>query len=131
MNSINLIGNICNDLELKVTDSGKNVCSFNIAVKRPYAKDVTDFIRVVCWNKQAEIISQYCHKGNRIGLSGILTSRSYQDKEGNNRTVFEVVANEIEFLEKRVDGNSNDASDVSPTPSPDGFFTADDDSLPF
>ena len=130
MNSINLIGNICNDLELKVTDSGKNVCSFNIAVKRPYVKDVTDFIRVVCWNKQAEIISQYCHKGNRIGLSGILTSRSYQDKEGNNRTVFEVVANEIEFLEKRVDGNSNDAPSVT-APTNDFVPIPDESDLPF
>ena len=103
MNSICLIGNICNDLELKTTNGGKNVCSFNLAVKRPFAKDTTDFITIVCWNKQAENVCRYCGKGTKIGVSGMLTSRTYQDREGNNRTVYEVLASEIEFLAKKAE----------------------------
>ncbi len=134
MNSINLIGNICNDLELRTTESsGKSVCSFNLAVKRPFTKDVTDFLKVVCWNKQAENLCQYCHKGSRIAVSGMMTTRTYE-VDGNNRTAYEVVANEVIYLESKKDGQSNsktfDAA-ISPLPSPDGFFAADDDSLPF
>jgi single-strand DNA-binding protein len=130
MNSINLIGNICNDLELKQTNSGKSVCSFNLAVKRPLAKEVTDFLPIVVWNKQAENLCTYCGKGSRIAVSGIMTTRTYE-KDGNNRTAYEVMANEVIFLEKKADGQSNTV-DNSSLPSPDGFapMGADDD-LPF
>ena len=66
MNSICLVGNICNDLELKSTNSGKSVCSFNLAVRRPFAKDVTDFITIVVWNKQAENLVKFCGKGYSV-----------------------------------------------------------------
>lgn len=133
MNNINLTGNICNDLELKITNSGKNVCSFNIAVRRPFAKDVTDFFTVVCWNRQAENVCSYCGKGSRIGVSGMLTTRTYQNKEGNNRTAYEIVANEIEFLEKKAEGQSNSNTfDTAISPIPNGFNPIDtDDDLPF
>ena len=124
MNCINLIGNICNDLELKQTNSGKNVCSFNLAVKRPFAKDVTDFLPVVVWNKQAENLCTYCGKGNRIAVSGIMTTRQYE---------VEVMANEVMFLnDRKADAQSNgNVVDDSPLPSPDGFFMGADDDCPF
>lgn len=133
MNSIILTGNICKDLELKSTPNDKKVCSFNLAVKRPFTKDITDFFTIVCWNKQAENLCLYCGKGTKIGVSGTLTSRSYTDKDGKNRTVIEVLANEIEFLEKKADGQSNVAR---PTPVPDntfgdGFVAFNDDDCPF
>ena len=141
MNSIILTGNICNDLELKSTNSGKSVCTFNLAVKRPFAKDVTDFITVVCWNKQAENVCNYCHKGMRIGISGMMTTRKWQDNEGNNRTAYEVLANEVEFLEKKAEstfypqgsnGYSNGGnSTAKPTEDIDGFMPIEDDDLPF
>ncbi len=138
MNNLTVIGNICNDLELKSTNSGKNVCSFNIAVKRPFTKDVTDFITVVCWNKQAENVCKYCYKGTKIGISGMLTTRTYQDRDGNNRTVYEVLANEVEFLAKNTDGQSNSVSRPSAPVNTfeadaDGFVVADisEDDLPF
>ena len=135
MNCFNAIGNICNDLELKSTNSGKSVCSFNLAVKRPFTKDITDFFTIVCWNKQAENVSKYCHKGTKIGISGVLTTRSYQDRDGNNRTVYEVLANEVEFLEKKADGQSNAArpTPVNDNTFGDGFVMADisEDDLPF
>ena len=141
MNCFNAIGNICNDLELKSTNSGKSVCSFNLAVKRPFTKDITDFFTIVCWNKQAENVSKYCHKGTKIGISGVLTTRSYQDRDGNNRTVYEVLANEVEFLEKKADGHNpaaggrNVATDYTPDNTFDDGFVAmpdvSEDDLPF
>ena len=132
MNTIILTGNICNDLELKQTNSGKNVCSFNLAVKRPFTKDVTDFIAVVTWNKQAEVLTKYCGKGSRIGVVGNLTSRKYED-DGKNRTIFEVVANEIEFLERKTEGQSNATSTPVPeiTPTDDFVVLEPDSDLPF
>lgn len=102
MNSINLIGNISNDIELKKTPNGKSVCAFNVAVKRPFTSETTDFIPVVCWDKQAENVSKYAFKGARIGVTGVLTTRKYQDKNGNNRTVYEVKADNVQFLTPRV-----------------------------
>lgn len=133
MNSIILTGNICNDLELKSTNSGKSVCSFNLAVKRPFAKDVTDFITVVCWNKQAENVFKFCGKGSRIGLSGMMTTRKWQDNDGKNRIAYEVVANEVEFLEKKTDGQSNATTNYAPDmeANEDGFVMVNDDDLPF
>lgn len=127
MNKICLIGNICNDLELKKTQSGKSVCSFNLAVRRPFAKDITDFITVVVWNKPAELVVKFCGKGSKIGVMGALTSRKYQDKEGNDRTVFEVSSEEVEFLDAKTKQES--AKEVSV--DSETFVPVDSDELPF
>ena len=99
MNSINLTGNICNDLELKQTTTGKSVLNFYIAVKRPYSKDTTDFIPVVAYEQSAEYLSKYAHKGAKIALSGKLTTRKWEDKDGTKRTTYEVVADVVEICE--------------------------------
>ena len=106
MNSICLIGNICNDVELKTTNSGKSVCSFNLAVRRPFTKDTTDFFTIICWNKLAETVSMCCKKGTKAGVSGMLTSRKYQDKDNNNRIAIEVVADEVTFVDKKPEGQA-------------------------
>lgn len=121
MNQINIIGNICHNLELKTTPNGKYVCSFNIAVKRPFSKDITDFFTVVCWNKQAENVCKYCQKGFRIGISGILTARQWKDKDENTRTAYEILANEVDFLEKRLDASQSNAQTFDDSPASDGF----------
>ena len=113
MNSINLTGNICNDIELKKTNSGKSVVSFNLAVKRPYSKDTTDFIPCQVWNQSADYLSQYAHKGSKIAVSGKLTSRKYEDKDGNNRTAYEVVCDTVEIC----DAAKKDAEQSAPAPT--------------
>ena len=135
MNSICLVGNICNDLELKSTNSGKSVCSFNLAVRRPFAKDVTDFITIVVWNKQADNLVKFCGKGSKIGVTGVLTTRKYQDKDGNNRTAFEVVAETVEFLETKTatpnaEGSAKAHIEREPADD-DGFVPVNDPLLPF
>lgn len=107
MNSINLIGNICNDVEMKQTNNGKAVVQFNLAVKRPRTKDVTDFIPVVVWEQSAEFLSRYAHKGSKIAVSGKLTSRQYEDKNGNKRTAYEVVCDTVELCDGKSDTNTD------------------------
>ena len=126
MNTAILTGNIGTDVELKTTQSGKSVCSFNLAVKDSFNKDHTDWITIVCWNKTAELVAQYTKKGSKIGVDGRISTRSYEDKQGNKRTAFEVVANSVEFL----DSKKSDSD--TPTYSSVGQFNeVDGDDLPF
>jgi single-strand DNA-binding protein len=139
MNTINLIGNICQDIELKQTTTGKSVVTFNLAVKRPFTKDTTDFIPIVVWDKTAEFLNNYAGKGSKVAVSGKLTTRKYQDKSGSNRTVFEVVADSVEILDGRNDAQG--AYDPSVDQEPTSTYTkpvqpkfeelSTDDDLPF
>lgn len=108
MNKINLIGRTTNDIELKTTTSGKSVCNFDIAVKRPYAKDTTDFFTCVVWGNKAEIMSKYVKKGQLIGVSGYGYNRKWQDKNGNNRISFEINVEDFDFCENK--GQSNNTN---------------------
>lgn len=132
MNSINLTGNICNDLELKSTQSGKSVITVNLAVKRPFTKDTTDFIPLVVWEKNAEYLSRYGKKGSRVAVSGKLTTRKYQDKDGNNRTAFEVVCDNVELMDSKSDSaNTHDAPSFAKENVPQYEELKTDDDLPF
>ena len=134
MNSINLTGNICNDVELKKTTSGKSVVSFNLAVNRPFTKDTTDFIPIVVWNQPAEYLSRYAHKGTRIAVTGKLTTRSYEDKEGKKRTVYEVVADSAEICDSKSDGQAlvTPTEPAFQTPATPKFEEVEaDEDLPF
>lgn len=137
MNKVVLTGYISQDVELKTTTSGISVCTFNLAVKRPKTKeDVTDFITIVCWRGTAEFVSKYFRKGSGIEVSGILTVRKWQDKNGNNRYTTEVVAEEVDFGKKSSGNDSSGDSSASAayTQQPSGQDFAelpDDDDLPF
>ena len=111
MNVIALLGRTTADLELKTTSTGKSVCTFTLAVNRPFAKDVTDFIPCTVWNKTAEIMVNYIKKGQLIGIDGYLSTRKYQDKDGNNRTAYEVNVNNFHFAESKKLTNDRDPLD--------------------
>lgn len=101
MNKVFLIGNLTRDPELTETNSGISVCKFSIAVNRNYTQDgerLTDFFTIVTWRGQAENCAKYLTKGRKISVVGTLQNRSYEDRDGNKRTVTEVQAQEIEFL---------------------------------
>jgi len=101
MNTIQLTGRITNDLELKVSNSGKKYVNFTIAVSRGKNKDganVTDFIPCVSWNKTAETLTTYCKKGKLIGIVGRLNTRTYE-KNGERRYSYEILVNSVEILE--------------------------------
>jgi len=114
MNKIILIGRLTADPELRYTTNNNAVAQFTLAVDRPYVKDgqkETDFIRIITWRKQAENCSKYLSKGRLVAVDGRLQIRSYEDRDGNRRTIAEVVANEVKFLEsgsKRSEPSSDD-----------------------
>ena len=107
MNRINLIGRITKDIELKQTKNEINYTRFSIAVKRDLKDESgeygTDFFNVVAWRKTAEFISKYFKKGSRIAISGKLQQNIYTDKDGNERTSVEIVAEDIDFIDKKED----------------------------
>ena len=101
MNKVFLIGNLTRDPELSETNSGVAFCRFTIAVNRPYQEDgkrEADYFNIIAWRGQAESCSKYLAKGRKVSIVGTLQNRTYEDKDGNKRTVTEVVANEVEFL---------------------------------
>ena len=110
MNSIILIGRLTKDPDLRYTQAGKAVCSFTLAVDRPYSGDEkeTDFINIVVWNKVGENCAQYLSKGRKVAVQGRLQIRSYEVDKGQRRYVTEVVANSVEFLEFGDKKGSND-----------------------
>lgn len=123
MNSINLIGRWAADVELKYTTGGKAVATARLAVKDG---DTAHFFPVVIWEKQAESVANYAgSKGRQVGVNGKLTTRSYETKEGQKRTVIEVVANRVDFLGDAQQGGA------SPRPPGMGSELSFDDDVPF
>jgi single-strand DNA-binding protein len=97
VNSVNLIGNLCSDVEIKELADEKKVANFRVAVNRSGKEAGADFFRVTVWDRQAELCSQYLCKGRKVGIEGRLRSRSWED-DGQRRSVVEVVANRVDFL---------------------------------
>ena len=127
-----LTGRLTIDPELKTTPNGISVTSFSLAVNRNYRageEQQTDFINIVAWRQTAEFISKYFKKGNLIGIEGTIQTRKYQDKNGNNRTAFEVVANEVHFIESKRNDENQGYSNADTEDFTEVDFTEDD--IPF
>lgn len=101
LNTVSLVGRITADPELKHTSNGNAVCSFTIAVQRDGRDQPTDFLDCVAWRQTAEFIGQYVRKGALLSVSGSIQTRTYQDREGKNRKVVEILAQRVNSLEKR------------------------------
>lgn len=101
LNIVALQGRLCSDPELRATPNGVSTCSFSLAVERSYApkgeERKADFINIVTWRQTAEFVCKYFSKGSMIAIDGSIQTRSYEDKNGNKRTAFEVVANNVHF----------------------------------
>lgn len=122
MNNVNLIGRLTADIELRYTQSQKAVAQFTIAVDG--YNDKTNFIRCVAWEKLAENLSNYCHKGSPIAVTGRLESGSYE-KNGVKHYTQDVTCERIEFLERK-SKNEPDETD-----NPQTEFAQIDEPLPF
>lgn len=105
MNIVSLLGRMGANAEIKTLESGNSVTSFNLAVKN---RDKTLWVRIVAWNKTAELLNKYTKKGDMIGVNGRLDVREYE-VDGNKRTAYEVVAEQIHFCggSKKEDNNDN------------------------
>lgn len=158
INRVVLVGRLTKDPELRKTQSGTSVVSYTIAVNRrsqtPGQPDA-DFIGCVAWNKTAELMAQYLHKGSLIGVEGRIQTRNYDNQQGQRVYVTEVVTDSVQFLEpKNAQSSQQNAynsynSYSQPQPAPinpyaqpvdDGFSSAFDandtldiasDDLPF
>lgn len=111
MNKVFLTGRLTADAELRTTTSGKSVTTFSLAVNDGFGeKQKAYFFNVVVWGKGAEAVANYTHKGSKVAVTGKLTSRSYDDKNGNKRTAIEVVADMmggVEFLDSKNGNQGN------------------------
>ena len=111
LNHIVIMGRLTRDPELRTTQAGVSVTSFTVAVDRDFGgrdggERQTDFIDCVAWRSTGEFVSKYFHKGSMMVVSGRLQSRKWQDREGNNRTSWEINADNVYFGESRRDGDS-------------------------
>ena len=130
INNVVLAGRITKDIELKVTQTGKSVCSFSLAVERKFAQNgekITDFINCQLWGKSAETLEKYGKKGMMIGIEGRIQTRKYTNQQGQTVYVTEVVADSFSFLEKK---QSNEQPQFNDYTSFGGLEVTDDD-LPF
>ena len=138
LNKVILTGRLTAKPELKTTTSGVNVTTFSLAVQRNYKNAdgsySTDFINITAWRNQADFITRYFDKGQLVTIVGSLQSRNYEDKNGNKRTAFEVVAEEALFAESKKDAGR--APNEFRAPAEVGgndmaFEEVSDDELPF
>jgi single-strand DNA-binding protein len=97
MNSVSLIGNLASDVELREVGEDKKVASFLLAVGRGGRDAGADFVSVSVWDRQGELCAEYLSKGRRVGVSGYLRSREWEE-EGKRRRAVEVVGRRVDFL---------------------------------
>lgn len=149
LNNLSIMGRITRDLELKATTNNISVVSFSIATQRNFKQGEeypTDFFNVVAWRKTAELIAKHFQKGSMIAIKGSLQSRKYTDKDGNNRTVVEILADSVYFCESKKQAEGNGENSYAPSPTappmaagnaqnytivPDFGDAPDDDDYPF
>lgn len=121
MNVICIMGRLTADPELRHTASQVPVTSFTLAVERAFqqkgSERQADFIPVVAWRNTAEFICRHFQKGQKMAVKGELQSRQYTDREGNKRTAYEVVADQVYFVESKA---AKPSADVSAAPGYDG-----------
>lgn len=136
VNNVVIMGRMVRDPELRQLDNGTSVTSFSVAVDRNYVDKTTnerqaDFLNVVAWRQTADFVCKYFHQGDMIALEGSLQSRKYTDKDGNNRTAIEIVANNISFCGGKNGGNANANAGAASATMVANAPSEDNDELPF
>lgn len=137
-NYVSFIGRFTKDPEIKTVGNGDNrVCNFTLARNRP-TKDKehpeADFIDCVAWNGTADLIGKYFSKGNRIGVSGSLSTRTYEDTNGVKRKVTEISVRDIEFIESKSESEKksvNGRNEIDKNEVQEEVTLTSDDELPF
>lgn len=134
INRVVLVGRLTKDPELRRTGNGTAVASFTLAIdnrlKDENGNKTTSFIPCVVWNQQAENCVRFVHKGSLVGVEGRLNQRSYQNKDGNNVQVIEVICDSVQYLDSKKQEESSQqtqSTETKNTSNIDDF----EDSLPF
>ena len=154
LNCIVIMGRLVADPELRTTPGGVNRTTFRVAVDRRYQKageeKQTDFINCIAWRQTADFVAQYFRKGSMIAVQGSLQTRSYEDSNGNKRSAFDVVADNVSFCGSKAESAmgapaggygagapaGNYGGQAAPAASysnstPEDFSQVVDDDLPF
>ena len=147
LNVVAVMGRLVADPELRTTQQGTSVCSFRIACDRSFVQQgqerQADFLDIVAWRHNADFICKHFSKGSLVAIQGHLQTRQYQDKNGNNRTAVEIVADSLNFAGAKRQQPVDDGGEAPPRdyrePAPayaqgsaDDFAVIDDnDDLPF
>lgn len=101
MNSVNLVGRLTKDADLRYTTNGKAVATFTIAVTRQYKREETDFINCQVWDKAAENTANFTKKGSLVGVTGRIQTRTYEHDTKGKQYITEVVADSVQFLDSK------------------------------
>ena len=101
LNHITLMGRLTKEPELRQTQNQTAVATFTLACERDFGDKQTDFIDCVAWRQTAEFVSKYFSKGQLVAVEGRMQSRKWEDRDGNKRTSWEVVADRVYFAESR------------------------------
>lgn len=108
MNKAILIGRLTRDPEIRYTQSNRPVAQFTLAIDRPFTNQETgereaDFLNIVIWDKSAENVGKYTHKGSQVAVEGRIQSRSYENDKGEKKYVTEIIASRVQFLDSKKD----------------------------
>ncbi len=107
VNKVTLIGNLGSDPEIRYTQSGAQVATFNVATTERWkgqdgqVQESTEWHKIVAWSRLAEICGEYLHKGSKVYIEGKIQTRKWQDKDGNDRYTTEIIAREMKMLSPR------------------------------
>ncbi len=128
MNSVNLIGNLGQDPESFFTNDGTQIVNFSLAFMST-KKDKTNWIKVVCFQKQAELAEKYLHKGARLAVNGRLDQNKWVDDNNQTRSMIRLIANQITFI--KTDGRGFENGDKQDSNTPQEAPPPDMDDAPF
>lgn len=138
MNKVIIIGRLVKDPETRYTQNNHCCATFSVAVDRKYKQDgqaTADFPRVIAWGKTAEFIEKYFHKGMKIAIDGRIQTGSYENNEGKTVYTTDVIAESVEFVERKTSSNENSANQSSSSATDEGWMSipddVDDEGLPF
>lgn len=145
LNCAVIMGRLTADPELRTTASGISVTSFSVAVDRSFVRAgeerQTDFINVVAWRQTADFVTRFFRKGSMIAVQGSIQTRNYEDKNGNKRTAFEIVADNVSFCGSKAESGTAARNDMPASSQPAPSFASgnmgdfsdiqEDDELPF
>lgn len=130
MNQLTIIGNLTRDPESRSTQSGKQVCTFSVAVTRRNDREKSDFFRVSAWGELGNNCAKYLSKGKKVCVIGQVSVSTYTTQNGETRANMDVFAEKVEFLSPSGNAQQN-APQAAKTDAQSGFVQVDDEEIPF
>ena len=130
MNQLTIIGNLTRDPESRTTQTGKQVCTFTVAVTRRRDRETSDFFRVSAWGELGNNCARYLAKGKRVCVIGQVSVSTYTTQNGETRANMDVFAEHVEFLSPASQGQQS-APQAPKTDAQSGFVQVDEETLPF